>query len=1157
MPAPIVSAMRLQCAMHPHPVRLFGRPELDLDGRHKYFTANHVDQFLAYLAFRAGWVTRDELVFLFWSNRVDAVGRRNLRKLLHRARQEVGGVETESDRVRWLVATDVQAWCEALDLADVRRALALSRGPLLEGLDLNATVEFGDWLETERSQTQRRLSDAVVERCEQLEHDAPEEAIALAAALSALDPLDERAVQCSLRALAHAGRADTLEATFRTFADRLALELGGEPLAATRALTRPPGPDPGADDAASQSGVAWPPEVHVPWGTTSFVGRRVELAQLDECLSAALAGHGGVVAVEGEAGVGKTRLIEQFLSRAPAGVARFAARCFERDLSAPLDPIRTALGVWDETTPARPVDDLRLGTTEPGNRGHVLRGLTARLLAEGHRHGGAILFIDDLQWADAATLEFLSYAAVRVQEEPVLMLVSHRREDRDVLERWRAQLSERRAIRGIAVGRFDGAQTRSLVAEVFDGEEADLDRFAAFVHDESEGNPFYVLEYLRWLRDGGAIELDEAGRISAASWGRIEHAAVPESIRSLISARYWAVGEHAREVLDLAAVIGRGFDFALLEVVAEREPFALWSTMEPLLAAGLLVSWPGGTYAFSHDKLRETVYESLGPPVRRSLHARVAAALQGTDAGGAELAHHFLRAELWRDAYASLLAAARSAEAETALEVALQGYQRMLTLLDRLDEPDRRQFEVLLAIERLLEMLGRQPEWIDTIERLSDIARRVGDPRLMAEAALKRMAVSSVLDDTAGAKREFAEAEAIFAETDDAASQARAYRDVAYLAWARGDYPSALAASSEAARIFERLGHRRELAATAENIAQAHRWLGNEDHASRWSERAASIYDEEDDVLADYVRLDARSWIHRRRGDHAAAAAVLERLLPICVRMEKRVLLAGKHMNLGKAYLALDRIEDALAQFESAARLGVNTGDPRHEGYPLMSAGAAHERLQDPETAARYYSRAARLLEVSYATTQVTEDQIGQGDALILHGVVARRRLGDTEAARASLISAQRIMRFWDDPDRLSRIDMELGALYWSTGELHAAAEAFGEAVTMANRHGMVDREIAGLASLGVVYRDLGNVQKGIELGRAAVERMEGREDPRGTAALLTSLAASYHAAGHTDAERACLERALALRADTGDPTGAAARQALPDLEPARSNGPL
>jgi tetratricopeptide (TPR) repeat protein len=130
---------------------------------------------------------------------------------------------------------------------------------------------------------------------------------------------------------------------------------------------------------------------------------------------------------------------------------------------------------------------------------------------------------------------------------------------------------------------------------------------------------------------------------------------------------------------------------------------------------------------------------------------------------------------------------------------------------------------------------------------------------------------------------------------------------------------------------------------------------------------------------------------------------------------------------------------------------------------------------------------------------------------------------------------------------------MELGALYWSTGEYHAAADVFGEAVEAARSRGLEDREIAGLASLGVVYRDLGSLERGIAMGRAAVERAQCRDDPLGMASLLTSLAASYRAAGETDAARTCLERALALRAETGDPEAAAAtRQALTDLESGR-----
>ena len=1128
--------------MLPHAVRLFGRPVLELDGRRRYFTATQVDQLLAHLAFHGDWVTRDDLIFLFWPDRVDRVGRRNLRKLLHRARQESGGIEAEGDLVRWLVSTDVQTWREAMHEQDLQLALALCTRPLLEGLEVNATAEFGDWLEAERSQMQHQLRDRVVARCQHLERDAPEDAVALATALLTLDPLHERAVQCRLRALARAGRYDALEVTYRAFAERLEADVGLEPEEATRALSLATGLAKAADDEVALPVVVRPRQI--PWGSTSFVARRTELAQLDECLSSALAGQGGVVAVEGEAGVGKTRLIEQFLSQAPDGLATFAARCYERDLSAPLEPIRTALDVWDDAAPARPSEELRFGNSEPRDRGNVLRDLTSRLLAAAAVHGGAILFIDDLQWADAATLEFLSYAANRVQDEPVLIVVSHRREDRSVLDRWRAALSERRALRSVRVDRFDADQTRALVAEMFGGDEGELTRFAEFVHGESEGNPFYVLEYLRWLRDAEAVEFDETRRITASSWARIEQAAVPESVRSLIWSRYRALGDHARSVLDVAAVLGRSFDFEVVERVTMREPLALWSTFEPLLDAGLLVAMPDGSFVFSHDKLRETMYESLGPPMRQALHASVAGVLDVADAGDAELAHHYLRARLWPQAYERLLAAARSAEAASAWEVALQAYQRTLALIEGFDEPDRKRFVVLQAMERLFEYMERRREWIDTIEQLSAVAFRVADPGFMAEAALKRMAMASVLGDAVGAAKAFEEANAIFAEAGDFASQARGYREVAYLAWMRGDHHAVLEASFEAARILERHGHRRALAATAENISHAYRWLGNEDEASAWADRAASIYGEYGDVLADYVRLDVLSWIHMRRGEDAAAAAVLERLIPITVQME--AMRVEKHMNLGKTYLAMDRIAEALQQFEAAARLGAVTGDPRHEGYPLMSVGTVHERLGNPEAAARAYLKAARLLEASYAITRMRDDEIGQGDALTLHGAVVQRRLDRPAEARASLTSAQRILRRSDDPVRLSRVQMELGSLHWREGELDAAVEAFREAVDLARDHGIVDREIAGLASLGVVYRDLGRFDESIALGRAAVERVHGRQDPLGAAVLLTSLAASYEAAGDTSSARECLERSLTLRREAGDMEGVTAtRQAL------------
>ena len=1132
--------------MKPESVRLFGRPELIDEGRRTYLGANQLHRFLSYLAAHGDWVPRDEAVFLFWPDRVDGVGRRNLRKLLHRARHLVAGVEVEDDRIRWHVASDLEAWRHALDAGDAADALALARGAFLEGLEAGAPSEFARWLDGERERLRTQLVDGVIARCTELVRSDPEAAAELSSKLLRTDPLDERAVACGLRSLAAAGRVDAVERLYATYARELDAELGVEPEGSVRALHQ--ALVEAADAMPDRPRSATPPRVArstpVPWGTTSFVGRRSELASLDEHLASALAGAGGVVVVEGEAGVGKTRLVETFLAELPDGVRAFAGRCYERDLSAPLEPVRTALGVLGAATIA-PVPDLaRFAATEPRDRGSVHRALTARLTKAAAAGRGAVLFVDDLQWSDAATLEFIAYAAHRIRDERVLIVVSHRREDRTALERWKAQLSERRAIRNLPLGRFDVGHTRHLVAEVLGGEGADLDRFAAFVHDESEGNPFYVLEYLRWLRDTRQLEPDADQRVAAPGRDHLATAGVPESIRSLIWARYRGFDEGARSVLDAAAVIGRSFAFDVLERVVDDAAASVWATLEPLIAAGLIVASADGSYAFSHDKLRQTVYESLGPPGRRALHARVLQALEADGAGDAELAHHALRAERWSQAYEHLLVAARYAEADSAWEVAREAYARMLAIAPQLDDPDRKRFDALQAIERQLEFMGRRPEWIDTIERLAVLADRVGDAAMRAEAALKLMAMRSVQGDQAGATEAFQRADALFEGLGDVRSRARGYREVAYLAWMRGDYQEVITSSFAAMAIDRELGHRRALAATAENVSHAYRWLDDDAEAERWAEQAAATYEELGDRLGAYVRLDMRAWMHLRRGDEAAAAAVLELLLPICVQLEDKHLVVEKHMNLGKIHLGAGRYQHALDSFEAAAREGAATGDLRHEGYPRISAGVALEGLGAFEDAARSYRTAARLLEASYALTHTAEDEIGQGDALVLHGGVARRRLGRLDDARSSLGQAQAIFGRSGDPHRLGLVQMELGALHWGAGDLEAAEAAYQDAFHTANLAGMPERAVAARASLGVVYRDLGRLAESIAMGRESVERARAGEDPLGEAFLLTSLASSYQRAGRTAEARTSLERSLRLRRACGDDDGAASTAA-------------
>src|SRR3954470_21337751 len=249
-----------------------------------------------------------------------------------------------------------------------------------------------------------------------------------------------------------------------------------------------------------------------------FVGRDREYALLAERLKGMMEGLGGAVAVEGEAGVGKTRLVEEFLGYARShGTRVFSGRCYERELGPPLEPVMDALGslaTLDEAVlgflQPRAEELCYQQEAEPYSSTRIYHALTRKLIQESYSDEckGLVLFVDDLQWADQVTLDFLSYLAKRISSKPLLLVVSYRREDVAEFVGWLDHLAERRIITTQGLSRFSLMDTTEPLAHpsahIFD----ELPSLADFLYRESEGNPFYAIEYLRWLIESGGVVID-------------------------------------------------------------------------------------------------------------------------------------------------------------------------------------------------------------------------------------------------------------------------------------------------------------------------------------------------------------------------------------------------------------------------------------------------------------------------------------------------------------------------------------------------------------------------------------------------------------------------------------------------------------------------
>ncbi|MBI3575647.1 MAG: AAA family ATPase, partial [Gammaproteobacteria bacterium] len=436
---------------------------------------------------------------------------------------------------------------------------------------------------------------------------------------------------------------------------------------------------------------------------TPFVGRSNEYGLLIGLIARLTAGAGHTVLIEGEPGIGKSRLLREVARYADAqDLPTLATKCYEIEHAMPYQPVidlvtraldRVSAVALRNLAPVS-LAELAALVPEVGERFPGLPELSndfpearqARLsravdqLLEASRGGRpAVLMVDDIQWADDASAQVLHYLARHAAQRPVLVIYAYRDEAVDSDERF-AQLVEslRRDTdaRRVPLARLGYADTESLVAALADT-NLSAPGLAERLHRETEGNPFFLMSILQSLSEG---ETQLESRASGAP------GLLPDALRAAVRVRLAHVPKAIRPVLETAAVLGRRFDFdTLLDVT--REPEAqLFDAVEALVKRRLLREEPeGGVYDFSHDKLREVVYRDIGGARRRLLHKWVADALErlGEDATherDAQLAEHYERAHVWSKALHYLVLAGEHSQTLFAMRDALHWLDRAVAL---------------------------------------------------------------------------------------------------------------------------------------------------------------------------------------------------------------------------------------------------------------------------------------------------------------------------------------------------------------------------------------------------------------------------------------------------------------------------------------------
>jgi class 3 adenylate cyclase/tetratricopeptide (TPR) repeat protein len=693
-------------------------------------------------------------------------------------------------------------------------------------------------------------------------------------------------------------------------------------------------------------------------GLTRFVGRHAELDQLGDALARVVDGRGQVLALIGEPGVGKSRLIWEFthshrsqgwlvLETGAASYGRATAYrpvvellhayfqlmghddrrlaeaitgkilTLDRSLEPILPPLLSLMSVPVEDADWRAADP-------PQRRARTLEAVKRLLLRESHRQPLLLVF-EDLHWVDAETQAMLDGLVDSLPSARILLLASYRPE-------YQHGWGSRTYYSQLRIEPLPPARAEELL-EALVGADPGLRAFTQLLIERTEGNPFFLEECVRTLVETGFLS-GQRGRYHLTKG--VASTEVPTTVQAVLAARIDRLPADEKRLLQTAAVVGKDVPFVLLEAIADLPETELRHGLSRLQSAEFLYEqslFPELEYTFTHALTHDVAYASLLQERRRTIHARIVDAIERLYPGRPgehieRLGHHAVRGEVWDKALHYVRQAGARAVARSANREALGWFEQALAALARLpDGADTRELAVDLRLDlrSALGALGETGRVFECLSEAGRLAEALGDQRRIAR-------VSGHLTNFYGVVGEYAQALEAGQRTlaiGDALGDPRitivAGHYLAAARFFRGDYHEAiqlhrrnleliqgdLVTQRFDVAIFPAVACRTHLSGCLAELGEFAEGLG---HAREAVRLAAMLKHPLSQIFADLAHGYLLWW----KGDLEEAVASLEHGLMLCRTSDTPVLFPGIASVLGSAYAVSGRLHEAIVLLERA-----------------------------------------------------------------------------------------------------------------------------------------------------------------------------------------------------------------------------------------------
>jgi class 3 adenylate cyclase/tetratricopeptide (TPR) repeat protein len=825
-------------------------------------------------------------------------------------------------------------------------------------------------------------------------------------------------------------------------------------------------------------------QASVARGLTPLVGRQIELAALAQALVRAGTGHGQVVATVGEAGMGKSRLVYEFVhSHRPQGWLVLEAASVSYGKATPYFPVVELLKRYghvedgdeprtirvkvtgqlltldealQETIPALlalldalPPDSPFLTLDPPQRRQRTLEALTRVLLRESQAQPLLLVF-EDLHWIDTETQALLDRLVEALPTARILLLVNYRPE-------YQRGWGSKTYYTQLQLDPLLPASADELLQALLGGDPS-LAPVTPLLIERTEGNPFFLEESVRTLVETGVLIGAPGTYHLGTPLNRLQ---VPATVQAVLAARIDRLSREDKHLLQCAAVVGTDVPLPLLQPIAELPEATLHGGLAHLQAAEFLYEmrlFPEHEYTFKHALTHEVAYGSLLLERRRTLHARIVEALEAL-AGDRlaeqveRLAHHALRGEVWDKALTYFRQAGEKAMARSAYREAVGSFEQALSALPRLPEQrdtHEQAIDLRLALRSALYPSGDWRRILACLHEAEALATARDDPRRLGQ-------VSLFLSDhfrNMGARDQAITAAqralALAMAGGEIGLQALANQYLGHAYRVQGDYRQAIdcfgqtVASLDGARHRERFG-----LATLPSVnsraylVACHAELGTFPKGRAIGDEGLRIAE----AVAHPGSLMVASWgvglLALRQGDLSRAPPLLERAVGLCQEADLPAWFPLMAAALGAAYTLDGRVADAVPLLMQAMEqiTAIETVEGQVQCYlALGEAQLLAGRLEE----------AHALAERALAYARAHQERGNQAYAFQLLGdIVARRERSERALAEDHYQQALTLAEELGMCPLVAHCHLGLGTLYATIGRQEPARAELSVAIEL------------------------------------------------------------------------------------------------------------